>query len=174
MTQEEEIVQLKKELSKVLERVSEMVEQLSKAKARESEYQKKLSALQAENHALNEQLVTANIRIEELEKLKTPSPTFVKANKKKPAEEQKKARKKRDARYNRARRRSTPTQIVEHRVVTCPQCHLRLGGLSLARCREVIDVPPPPQWRSRSIGSTRAGVQDAKNGMKPRWTCMSR
>ena len=143
MTQEEEIAQLKKELSKVLERVSEMVEQLSKAKARESEYQKKLSALQAENHALNEQLVTAHKRIEELEKLKTPSPTFVKANKRKPAEEQKKARKKRDARYNRARRRSRPTQLVEHRVVTCPQCHLRLGGLSLARCREVIDVPPP-------------------------------
>ena len=37
-----------------------------------------------------------------------------------------------------------PTQIVEHRLLTCPQCQLRLGGLSLARRREVIDVPPPP------------------------------
>jgi transposase len=33
---------------------------------------------------------------------------------------------------------------VEHRLVNCPQCHMRLGGISLARCREIIDVPPPP------------------------------
>src|SRR5712692_11446292 len=144
MTQEEEIAQLKKELSKVLERVSEMVEQLSKAQERQSEYQKKLSAMQAENQALNEQLVTAHKRIEELEKQKTPPPAFAKANKKKPQEEQKKARKKRDAKHNRGRPRSTPTQVVEHRLVSCPDCHLRLGGISLARTREVIDVPPPP------------------------------
>ncbi|GAC1343236.1 MAG: IS66 family transposase [Ktedonobacteraceae bacterium] len=28
--------------------------------------------------------------------------------------------------------------------MNCPTCHLRLGGLSLARSREVIDVPEPP------------------------------
>jgi transposase len=28
--------------------------------------------------------------------------------------------------------------------VTCPTCHLRLGGISLARLRQVIDVPVPP------------------------------
>jgi transposase len=144
MTQEEEIAQLKKERSQVLERVSELVEQLSKAKARESEYQKPLSAMQAENQALNEQLVTANIRIEELEKLKTPPPAFAKANKKKSPEEQKKARTKRDAQQNRGRPRSSPTQIVEHRLVSCPHGHRRLGGMRLARTREVIDVPPPP------------------------------
>jgi hypothetical protein len=38
-----------------------------------------------------------------------------------------------------------PTRIVEHRLVSCPDCHLRLGGISLARLREVIDVPPPPR-----------------------------
>jgi transposase len=32
---------------------------------------------------------------------------------------------------------------VEHRLVTCPTCQLRLGGSSLARCREVIDVSAP-------------------------------
>ncbi len=53
-------------------------------------------------------------------------------------------RKKRDAKHNHARGRSEPTQIVEHRIVSCPDCHLRLGGISLARVREVIDVPPPP------------------------------
>jgi transposase len=91
-----------------------------------------------------EQLRVALARIEELEKQKTPPPAFVKANKKKPEVEEEKPRKKRESQYNRARKRSVPTQIVEHRIVECPDCHLRLGGISLARCREVIDVPPPP------------------------------
>src|SRR5260370_40490810 len=93
---------------------------------------------------VTEQLRVAQGRIEELETLKMPPPAFVKANKKKAREEQKKARKQRDAQHNRARPRSMPTQIGEHRLVTCPGCHLRLCGLSLARCREVIDGPPPP------------------------------
>src|SRR5229473_3249684 len=107
--------------------------------------------LQKENQELREVLKqtqellhVALLRIEELEKLKTPPPAFVKANVKKPPEEEKKARKKRDAKHNRGRPRSTPTQVVEHRLVSCPDCHLRLGGISLARTREVIDVPPPP------------------------------
>jgi transposase len=93
---------------------------------------------------VSEQLRVARARIEDLEKLKTPPPAFVKAKKKQSPEDQKKARKKREAQHNRARPRSRPTQIVEHRLVRCPQCHLRLGGRSLARCREGIDVPEPP------------------------------
>jgi transposase len=89
-------------------------------------------------------LRVAQARIEELEKPKTPPPAFVQANKKKSPEEEKKARKKRDARHNRGRPRSEPTQIVEHRLLTCPDCYLRLGGISVARTREVIDVPEPP------------------------------
>jgi transposase len=116
MTAEEIIASLEVQLKQALERLEEVTEQLRVAKA----------------------------RIEELEKLKTPPPAFVKAKKKKPPEEEKQARKKRDARHNRARPRSSrPTQIVEHRLVTCPTCQLRLGGISLARCREVIDVPEP-------------------------------
>ena len=91
-----------------------------------------------------ERLRVALARIEEVEKQKTPPPAFVKADVKKPATQEKKPRKKREAQYNRARKRAVPTQIVEHRIVECPACHLRLGGISLARCREVIDVPPPP------------------------------
>jgi transposase len=116
MTAEETIAVLEAQLKQALEQLTEVTEQLRVAQA----------------------------RIEELEKLKTPPPAFVKANKKKAPEEQKQARKKRDARHNRARPRSRPTQIMEHRLVNCPTCHLRLGGLSLARCREVIDVPAPP------------------------------
>ena len=91
-----------------------------------------------------EQLYVALARIEELEKQKPPPPAFVKANKKKPQEEEKRERKKREARHNGARPRSAPTQIIEHRVVNCPECELRLGGISLARVREVIDLPSFP------------------------------
>src|ERR1700738_1662698 len=106
--------------------------------------------LQKENQELREALKqtqdllrVALARIEELEKLKTPPPAFVKTNVQKPATQEKAPRKKRESQYNRARQRSQPTQIVEHHVAMCPDCDLRLGGISLARCREVIDIPPP-------------------------------
>src|SRR5690349_7775767 len=91
------------------------------------------------------QLQVALERIEQLEQLKTAPPSFVKANAKKPKLDEKKPRKKREAKYNRARQRAEPTQIVEHWLVFCPDCHLRLGGISLARLREVIDIAPPPR-----------------------------
>jgi transposase len=107
--------------------------------------------LRKENQELREALKQAQellrvalARIEELEKQKTPPPAFIKANKKKAQENEQKARKKREAKHNRARPRSAPTQIIEHHVVTCPECDLRLGGISLARVREVIDIPLPP------------------------------
>jgi transposase len=123
MTAEEKIASLEQQLKEALGQLKEVTECL-----RETQ----------------EQLQQASERIAELEKQQTPRPAFVKANKKKPQTEEKKPRKKREAQYNRARKRAVPTQIVEHRIVECPDCHLRLGGISLARCREVIDVPPPP------------------------------
>ena len=75
--------------------------------------------LQKENQELREALEqmqellrVALLRIAELEKLKTPPPTFVKANVKKAAKEEQKPRKKRAADHNHGRRRSVPTQIV--------------------------------------------------------------
>src|ERR1700693_703930 len=124
MTAEETIASLEGQLKEALERLKEVTERL-----RETQ----------------EQLKQAQAQIAELEKQKTPVPSFVKANKKKAKAEEKKPRKKREAQYNRARQRAVPTQIVEHRIVACPDCHLRLGGISLARRREVIDVPPPPR-----------------------------
>lgn len=123
MTAEETIATLEGQLKEALERLKEVTEHLQETQ---------------------EQLKQAQVQIAELEKRKTPPPPFVKANQKKPKAEEKKPRKKRAAQYNRARQRSVPTQIVEHRIVACPDCHLRLGGISLARRREVIDVPPPP------------------------------
>src|SRR5215470_14116782 len=121
MTQEEEIAQLKKQLSEVMER-------LSKAEARESLLLAQVSALQAENQALQEQLAVAHKRIEELEKQKTPPPAFVKANVKKPAAGEKKPRQKRDAKHHHARRREAPTRTVDHLIKHCPVCASALGG----------------------------------------------
>ena len=143
MTQEVEIAQLKKQLSELVERFSEVVEQLSKAQGRENQLLAQLSAMQAENQALQEQLAVAQKRIEELEKQKTPPPAFVKANVVKPKAEQNK-RKKRDAKHNHARRREAPTRIVEHPIKQCPVCASALGGISVARRRQVIELPPPP------------------------------
>ena len=109
-----------------------------------SELREAFQSLLNENQELKQQLEGASKQIEELKKQKTAPPAFVKANVTKPKAEEKKPRKKRDARHNQARRRAVPTQIVEHRSVMCPDCDLRLGGISLARCREVIDIPPPP------------------------------
>jgi len=124
MTAEETIASLEGQLKEALERLKEVTELLQETQG---------------------QLKQAQAQIAELEKQKTLVPSFVKAKKKKPQAEEKQARKKREAQYNRARQRSVPTQIMEHRIVACPDCHLRLGGISLARRREVIDVPPPPR-----------------------------
>lgn len=123
MTAEERIASLEAQLSQVLDQLRLTQEELRQAQ---------------------EQLVVANRRIEELEKQKTPPPAFVKANVKKPPEGEKKPRKKRDPKHNRARRREKPTRIVEHRISTCPRCSSRLGGVSVARRRQVIELPPPP------------------------------
>lgn len=105
--------------------------------------EEEIARLRAENQELREALRQALARIEELEKQKTPPPGFVKANVRKPVVQEKKPRKKRDAKHNHGRARAVPTQIVEHRTVICPDCHLRLGGISLTRVREVIELPPP-------------------------------
>ena len=105
--------------------------------------EERIEQLEEQVRALQEQLAAAHQRIEELEKRKPSPPAFVKANVTKPPG-QKKARKKRAAQFNQARRREPPTRSVEHRISTCTQCGSRLGGVSVARRRQVIEVPPPP------------------------------
>src|SRR5436305_998856 len=116
MTTDERIVTLEDQLKQALERVQ----------------------------LLEEQLAAAHKRIEELEKQKTPPPAFAKANVKKPESGEKKPRKKRAAQHNHGRRREAPTRIGEHRIGSCPQCASRLGGVSVARRRQVIEIPAPP------------------------------
>jgi transposase len=104
--------------------------------------EEEIAYLRADNQRLQEQLAQALTRIEELEKQKTPPPSFVKANVAKPKE--KKVRKKRRPDQNGVRKRANPTQVVEHRIDTCPTCQGRLSTSVLARRRQVIELAPPP------------------------------
>src|SRR5947209_12640601 len=126
------------------EQIAWLTGKLDQVMAELVQTQEELRLTKEEMQSTQEALGAAQVQLAELEKLKTPPPAFVKANKKQPQTEEKKPRKKREAQYNRARKRSVPTHIVEHRIVECPDCHLRLGGISLARCREIIDIPAPP------------------------------
>ena len=93
---------------------------------------------------LQEQLRMAQARLEELEKRKTPPTPFVKADMVKPKAEANKQRKKRDAKHNHGRPREAPTLTVDHLIKHCPVCASALGVISLARRRQVIELPPPP------------------------------
>ena len=120
-------------------------EQWQESQTQLQEVRGELNLCREELRESQEQLQKAQGKIAELEQRKTPPPAFVKANKKKGEEGEKKPRKKREAQYNKGRPRSaTPTEIVEHRVVNCPECDQRLGGIRLSRQRDVIDIPPPP------------------------------
>jgi DNA repair exonuclease SbcCD ATPase subunit len=88
------------------------------------------------------QLETANKRIAELEKLKTPPPPWLKPNKVK-AETDKKVRRKRDPKFNTGRKLETATQTQVHALDHCGECGYALRGQSLSRVRQVIDLAPP-------------------------------
>ncbi|HEY1351868.1 MAG TPA: hypothetical protein VGF67_19790 [Ktedonobacteraceae bacterium] len=117
-------------------------EEIERLRAENQELRGSLKQALEELSEVREALRLALARIEELEKQHEP-PEFVKANVKKRPADEKPPRKKRAAKHNRGRSHAVPTQIVEHRIVSCPQCYLRLGGISLARVREVIDLPEP-------------------------------
>jgi transposase len=92
---------------------------------------------------LQEQLALALARIAELEQQRRDPPSFIKPNTPKPTEP-KPPRKKRARQHNRARRRETPTRVVEHALDRCPDCHYHLRGQSLDYSRQVLELPPPP------------------------------
>lgn len=104
--------------------------------------EEQISALKAENAALREALAIALERIAELEQGKKQQSSFVKPNKPKKAEP-KAPRRQRKAEHNRGRRREEPTKIVSHKLEACPDCGCRMHGQSVARRRQVIELPPP-------------------------------
>ena len=141
-----------------------------------------VAALRAENTLLRAALAAAQARIAELEQRKTPAPGFVKAHTER--KEKTAPRRKRAPEHNAGRRRAAPTQTVQHAYERCPDCGYLLRGHSVARTREVIDLPPPPpvvvtahqilkrycpvcqrwqvpspEWRGPVLGQGRLGVR---------------
>ncbi len=64
------------------------------------------------------------------------------ARRKKPAEQEKKPRKKRPHGF--ARPWMEPTRRVVHAPESCPECHTTLSGGWVQRTREVIEIPAAP------------------------------
>lgn len=143
MTLDEHIAWLTEKLKQV---AADLIQTQDELRTTTRELQSTHEAFQTTREELQrtqEALAAAQVQITELDKVKTPPPAFVKAKQKQPKAEEKQARKKREGQYNRAGKRSVPRHMVDHRIVACPNCHLRLGGISVARCREIIDGPPP-------------------------------
>ncbi|HOK53770.1 MAG TPA: IS66 family transposase [Armatimonadota bacterium] len=67
------------------------------------------------------------------------TPDWVKPNRKERRAAERKERKKR--KHSFARKRETPTEIIEHTVDTCPDCGRRLSGGWVAKTRQVIEMP---------------------------------
>jgi len=106
-----------------------------------------VTRLRAENTLLKQQLAqalerlaVAEQRLAELEHKTPASPSFGKA---KTPKRERKPRRKRKPEHNRAWRLATPTRVERHVLERCPDCGLKLQGMSLGRRRQVIELPPP-------------------------------
>ena len=105
--------------------------------------EEKIVELRCENERLREQIVLLEQRIVELEQKGEPPPAFVKPNK--PLREGPQApRRKRQAQHNHGRKREIQvSHRREHALEQCPDCGYRLRGRSVARRRQVFDLPAP-------------------------------
>jgi hypothetical protein len=101
------------------------------------------TALQAEVTRLQTLVTTLQAQLTALQQ---QPPPFVKPNKPAPADPNP-PRKKRDPAHNHGRPRATPTEVRRVAADTCPTCAYPLRGTSIARRREVLDLPPPPPVR---------------------------
>lgn len=101
-------------------------------------------AQQARISTLEAQVAALAARVEELSggppapPAMPPQPAGVKPAR--PPKRTKRSRKRR--RVNFARRRATPTQVVEHAVAVCPDCGASRSGGEVVRRRQVLHVPP--------------------------------
>lgn len=93
-------------------------------------------------------IVGVRAKIETLERSESKPPAFVKPNTPPhKCEHLKKTRRQRAAEQNAARKKEPATQVTEirqHALERCPECNYKLSGHSIARRRQVIDLPPMP------------------------------
>ncbi|HET6261578.1 MAG TPA: IS66 family transposase [Chloroflexia bacterium] len=101
-----------------------------------------IASLVAELRAANELTAQLQARILELEQGPPTPPSFVKPNKPAPPADRP-PRRKRAPQHNNARRLQLPTQVRQVALANCPDCSYRLYGASIARKRQLLDLPPP-------------------------------
>ena len=110
--------------------------------------QERIGQLEAEVAELKAIIVGLRAKIETLESGGSKPPTFVKPNThKQKREHPKKTRRQRAAEQNAARKKEPAAQVTEirqHALERCPECDYKLSGQSIARRRQVIDLPPMP------------------------------
>ena len=99
-----------------------------------------IEQLQAENAALKQQLAELTEQLAQVQQAQQNGQPKVKASMPK---REPKSRRKRDPQHNRGRKRQEPTRIETHACDACPDCGRTLTGGSVARTRQVIDLPPP-------------------------------
>ena len=124
------------------------------------EQMEELIGLREQNQRLQEQLDGALQQIEELKKKAKEPPAFVKAKVKKT--QQNKPPKKRKPEQNGSRKRETPTQVEEHFIRTCPDCHADLTGITVSRRRQIVELPPPPPVQVREYRVSKGWCQNCQ------------
>jgi hypothetical protein len=120
-------------------------EEASALRAENAQLQQTNQGLRAELAAARDQVAALQAQLTALTNRKPPPPIKPKTPRPDPATQP--PRKKRDPTHNHGRRRAPPTAIRTHAYDTCPGCGYALRGASIARRREVIDLPPPPPVR---------------------------
>jgi hypothetical protein len=118
-----------------------LVVDVAALQAENAALRQEVATLREQNAALQAQLSAALERIAELERAPKQPPASAKPNTPK---RERKPRRKRKPEHNRARRlEAHPTRIEQHALDRCPDCGLRLHGGTLARRRQVIELPEP-------------------------------
>lgn len=108
-----------------------------------------VAVLKEENKQLRELLEQALARIAELEaereqaRNSSPAPSVRASTHKQEGGKGKQQRRKRAKEENGARRRDIPTHTIQHRLGQCPDCGYSLRHPTLAKRRQVVELPPP-------------------------------
>jgi transposase len=107
------------------------------------------ASLRAENATLRAELTRVQAQVTTLQQqvaeltARLPPPPGPRPAPRAPAPADKPPRAKRAAAHNHGRPRATPTEVRTHAYDACPTCAYPLQGQSVARRREVLDLPPP-------------------------------
>jgi len=124
---------------------AELQAEHAELQAEHAELQAEHAELQAEHASLGAEVATLRHQVEELlaaVEQKRARPGFVKPNRRE-SSEAKGPRKRRAAVHNTSRKRMEPTRVERHALERCPTCSYRLSGESVARTRQVVELPEP-------------------------------